>query len=410
MRVWLAAMVALVVTAGSASAVTPGKDLFIPSVGRLKGACTKGVCAQLRTDVWVYCTSAGSPIVTLTFLPRDSENPAPQYTHTFQFVGGQTVELLDIFQTVWGIDGVAGALRVTAQDDVAVTARVYDANVQTNIGTGTAGQFYEGIPAELALEPGESTTVVGLAEQGGVWRSNLLFVETTGGTVYLWLGRIDASGQSLFTNNGYTVRGFEARHINRVLQFLGGSGTMTNQRVRVWVQSNSTGRLLVAGSRIDSRTGDPFTIGMIGDPLAAEVDRRRGTFMGAFTNPDPALVDGGLRLELERSGLVRFAGMVALPCGGSYAVLDLGGEVPSGTAPIGPDGGFGGVTTVCRYNGGDGTALSVTWVLGGVVHADGTVAGSLEALAAGGTGAWGSCNGRVALPYSAAWTAPPAGE
>jgi hypothetical protein len=70
----------LLTVAGSALAVTPAKDLFIPSVVRLKGACTKGECAQLRTDVWVYNAAAQGADVTIAFLKRDTDNSTPAAT------------------------------------------------------------------------------------------------------------------------------------------------------------------------------------------------------------------------------------------------------------------------------------------------------------------------------------------
>ena len=401
MRVWLAAMVALALTAGSASAVTPGKDLFIPSVGRLKGACTKGVCAQFRTDVWVHNTSGYGTDVTVAFLKRDTANNPPAASHTFRFNLGETVELTDIFDTVFHLDGVAGALHVTATTEVAVTARVYDVNVQTNIGTGTAGQFYEGVPAEVAIGAGGTTTVVGLAEQAGTWRSNLSLVETTGHGVVVNLERLDAAGQILATHNNFTLAPHEAKQINRVLQFLGGSGSMANQRVRVTVPVGEAGRVLVAGSRIDSRTGDPFTIAMTGDPIAPAVDRRVGRFAGYALSPE-GTVEGAVSFEVTSEGITGYKGMAAVPCGGETYVLDFDIAYPQ---PLRLGEGYGfWAEGAMRYGDGQGGSFTALWTLIAQVAPDGTMVGpTLRSDIAGAGGDFAACNGVVDRAWVGGW-------
>jgi len=403
MRYRLAAIVALALSAGSAAAVTPGKDLFIPSVGRLKGACTKGVCAQFRTDVWLYNASAQGAEVTVAFLKRDTDNSTPAASHAFSFGPGQTVELADIFDTVFHLDGVAGALRIAATADVIATARVYDVNVQTNIGTGTAGQFYPGLPAELAIGPGDSTTVIGLAEQGGTWRSNLSLVETAGHSIVVNLERLDANGQVLFTYTGYRLEPFEAKQINRVLQFLGGSGTMANQRVRVTAPApEDEGRVLVAGSRIDSRTGDPFTIEMAGEPILPAEDRTVGRFSGTSLSPQ-GLVDGAISFEIAQGGLTSFQGMAAVPCGEGAYVLDF--DVAYAQAVPLSEGGSFGVEGAMSYPDGAGGSFTAIWTLAGTVGANGTFTGStlLRSDISGAGGDYAACNGVTDRAWFGGW-------
>ena len=403
MRVAGVVLALMLVVAGLASAVTPGKDLFIPSVGRLKGACTKGVCAQFRTDVWVHGASDESAEVTVAFLKRDTDNSTPAATHTFSFGPGQTAELADIFDTAFHLDGVAGALRITATADVIATARVYDVNVQTNIGTGTAGQFYPGLPAELAIGAGDSTTVIGLAEQGGTWRSNVALVETTGHSVVLNIERLDASGQVLFTYTGYRLQPFEAKQINRVLQFLGGSGTMNNQRVRVTAPAaEDEGRVLVAGSRIDSRTGDPFTIEMAGEPTAPAEDRTVGRFAGYSLSPQ-GLVDGAISFAIVPAGLTGFKGMAAVPCGEGAYVLDF--DVAYAQAVPLNEGGSFGVEGAMSYPDGEGGSFTAIWMLAGTIGANGAVTGYtlLKSDVSGAGGDFAPCNGITNRSWVGGW-------
>ncbi len=404
-RATVAAVLVVIAAAGPALAVTPGKDLFIPSVGRLKGACTKGVCAQFRTDVWVYGAANESAEVTIAFLKRDTDNTTPAATHTLTVGPRVTVELADLFDTVFHLDSVAGALRVTATADVAVTARVYDVNVQTNIGTGTAGQFYEGVPGELAIGPGDSTTLIGLGEQSGTWRSNLALVETTGRTFCVNLDRIDGDGNTLFSHVNYCLQPFEAKQISRVLQFLGGSGTMTNQRVRVSTPFNSpdTGRVLIAASRIDSRTGDPFTIEMVGEPIAAVADRTIGRFLGSVLSQDGSVIDGMISFEVEPRGITGFRGMVAVPCGEESFVLDFD-IVYSDPVGLFDGGGFN-VSGATSYSDGQGGTFTAIWVLGGLITTEGLISQypSLISRVSGAGGDYTACNGEVYRAWTGGW-------
>jgi hypothetical protein len=341
--------------------------------------------------------------VTVAFLRRDTDNSTPAATHSFGLGPGQTVELADIFDTAFHLDGVAGALRVTATANVVATARVYDVNVQTNIGTGTAGQFYPGLPADLAIGAGDSTTVIGLAEQGGTWRSNLALVETTGNSVALNLERVDASGQVLFVYSGYRLQPFEAKQINRVLQYLGGSGTMTNQRVRVTVPvPEDKGRVLVAGSRIDSRTGDPYTIEMAGEPIVPAGDRTIGRFAGTSLSPQ-GLVDGAIAFEIVQAGLTGFRGMAAVPCGAGAYVLDFDVAYAQ-PVPLSEGGSFG-VEGAMSYPDGEGGSFTAIWTLAGTIGADGTVTGYtlLRSDISGAGGDFAACNGVTARGWIGGW-------
>jgi hypothetical protein len=140
-----------------------------------------------------------------------------------------------------------------------VTGRIFDSNVQTNKGTGTAGQFLAGVNSLASIGDGQSTDVIGLADNTD-WRSNVGFVEVTGNTVNVKVERLSGSGGGVLGTKNYDVKPFEAKQFS--LSSLGGAAG-TNQRVRFTI-TGGTGRIIATGSRIDEDTGDPSTVDMTG--------------------------------------------------------------------------------------------------------------------------------------------------
>ncbi len=257
MKAWMSLLLVFL-GARAGLAVTPATDLYLPSVGHARGACPGGLCSQWRTDVWIF-NPPGNPRanVTVSFLERDVANTTPA-TATVELEPGEVREIVDAVLELFGKDDAYGALRLVADVPVAVSGRIYDANVQTTKGTGTAGQLFVGLPATLAIGQGESTDLFGLAQDSGqVWRSNFGFVETAGGTATVRVQRLDAAGNELAAKN-YAIREREARQFN-VADVVG--PTAAHQRLRVSVTSGN-GRILAFASRIDNRTGDPSTVEM----------------------------------------------------------------------------------------------------------------------------------------------------
>jgi len=289
------ALIALAV-AGAAFAVAPSTDQYLVSVARVQGSCPGGICALFRTDTWVFNPSTTqSATVTIDFLKRDQANPTPFATKTVTVGAKATLELADIFNNVNGfnIDPATGALGITSNVPVVVTGRIYDVNVSTSQGTGTAGQFYPGLDAKLAIGNGQFVDVIGTAVQTDVWRTNLSIIETTGHDATLKIERIDSAGTTLGSIASYPVRAREAKQIGNVLTQMG-SAPLSNQRIRVTVISG-TGRVLVTASRLDSRTGDPFTIEMT-TPAAS--GHTTGTFEGIINTSDGLRPDGGQRTTI----------------------------------------------------------------------------------------------------------------
>jgi len=383
------------VVAVPALAVTPAVDVYLPSVGHAQGACPGGICSQWRTDVWIYNPASSSATVQISFLRRDTENTsAPSQTVTV--APGETKEYVDIISSLFNLDGVYGALRFVSNTAVVVTGRIYDENVVTNKGTGTAGQFFAGLSAQAAIGNGESTELVGLAQDSAqLWRSNFGFVETAGASATLEVKRLDATGATLATKT-YTLRARESKQYS--ITDIGGP-LGSNQRVTVKVTAGS-GRVLAFASRLDNRTGDPSTVEMTTKP--ATVANTTGRFDGIVLTPDGTLVDGGVELSISNLGLTGFSGLCGLPCGADSYVVDFSSTLSTPLA-LASDGSFSTQVDI-PYGDSSTTYFTTRWTFSGTLSTNGVLTGNLTSETSGGTGSWASCNGTVNRAWRAGWT------
>ena len=390
---------AVMTLAGAALALPPSTDQYLVSIGRLQGSCPGGICSQFRTDVWILNPSTQSANVTITFYYRP-ELGQPPVSATVTVAAGQTRELADIFQNpaVFNLDGVAGALRFESTVPVLVTGRLYDVNVVTNKGTGTAGAFYPGLSGQLAIGVGQTSDLIGLAEEPNVWRCNLALMETSGNAVTLTVERIDPNGNVAATKS-YQLSARTPIQVNSVLTELGVT-TASNQRLRIRPTAGS-GRVLAGVYRIDSRTGDPFNIEF--STTAATAARTTGRFEGVVRTADGLSVDGGVQVDIATAGLSSFSGVAGLTCGADFFTVDFAATVTPPLA-LGGDGSFAVTAAPINYTDGTSTLFSINWTLTGVLDTQGVLSGTLRSVTSGGAGSWASCNGTIDRTWRAGWT------
>ncbi len=384
-------IVLCLLAAGTAVAVMPGTDLFVPAVAHGQGYGG----AQWRADLWIYNPSPSqSAAVTVSLLLRQANpNPASQ---AVTVAPGQTAYFQDVVGAgLFGQSDAAGGLRITSDVPVVATAESYDANVTTAKGTGTSGQFFGGVPAALAVGAGDATDVIGLdqdaASNTGRFRSNLALVETTGGgdTVNFVLDRLGPDGTLVGswacdgTNTACAPLGpWEVRQLNLVLSnFTPATGT--NQRIRVRV-TGGNGRLIAAGSRIDNVTGDPSTVEMWGGG-------RAGSYLckvarSDYESPFTLTVDQGAVTALDAT--VLFTDADVGTCGGQ--VLRLSGPLQQ---PVYYDdgGAFNFVVTNPNLGG-----ASVSFTVAGAITTTGSVAGNVTVTLGNVPG----CNGTKSWPFA----------
>ena len=388
--------------AAAAFATVPATDQYIPALGHGTGVAVNGVASWWRGDVWIFNPSSTQPATVTVFLLLRQPNPTPE-SRVVTVNPGDTVYLPDVILGTFGYDNQFGGLRLLSSIPVVATAETYDANVTVvNKTQGTAGAFFAGFPASLALGQGESSDLPGFDQDGigsnGMFRSNLAVVETTGNPVTYNVQIFDGAGNLLGTK-AYSLGGREVGQINTVVTDVTG-GTGTNDRVHL-VVTGGTGKLMAVGSRIDNRSGDPSTIDMV-------TIHQSGQFEGVVLDAAAGTrVDGGLQLVIADGALTNFQGVAGIPCGSDSYTLDFSPSAAINAA-IAPDGTF--TTSVSiDYSDGTNTLFTTNWTLAGARSADGTWTGTLKSDTTGGVNVggynYGTCNALgVTRQWRAAWT------
>jgi hypothetical protein len=384
----------LLLLASTSLAMLPGTDLYVPAVGHGLGQSVDGVRAMWRSDVWIFNPSTTqAATVTIYMLLRDHPggNTNPDY-QTITVNPGDTRYLDDIVYNTFGLDNTYGGLRIVSTIPVVVSGRSYDANVkvENKPTTGTAGQFFSGVPASFAIGLGDATDVIGLdqdaSQTSGTWRSNLAFVETTGNSVDLSITLLDANGTPFGSSINKHLDGRQVSQINYIISAFGTTGT--NQRIRVAVTGGS-GRVITNASRMDNRTGDPATVEMVGEG-------REGTYVckqdkTSFDTPITLTVAGGAVTAVDAT--IIFTSEDVPACSGGELLL-LSGPLPQ---PVLYDDSGGFSFTVSNP---DIDGVGVSLQINGTITVTGQVSGSVMTTL---TGA-GSCSGSKAWPLVGAKT------
>jgi len=104
----------------------------------------------------------------LKWLPRDADNSVPAESTRFNLAPGTSRRFANVLDTVFGLDGVAGALLVESDSaDLAAMSRTFNRDAG-----GTFGQSLPGVPESEMVVATERVRVLFMDENDG-FRSNL---------------------------------------------------------------------------------------------------------------------------------------------------------------------------------------------------------------------------------------------
>ncbi len=241
-------------TAAGAWAGARGTDLWLPSVARTPGA--NG--SQWYATVWIHNPGSQAAQVSISYLVRDSSNPSP-VTQTVTVDPDETLKLGDVFLDLFGLGDAKGALHFQSAQKVVVSARSY--NLTAAGLADSQGQFLAGMPAKLALQAGEKTSIPGITQPAdGSFRCNYALVETAGGTAQVRVSVYDRDGV-MQASQISTLAPYQPIQLN--LSHLGPGIAVDGGRLDVEVLSGS-GRVLTMGSMVGNGTisQDPSTLEM----------------------------------------------------------------------------------------------------------------------------------------------------
>lgn len=365
-RVALAA--ALLLASPAVLAGFAGTDVVIPASARLAGAPP----AQFYSTLWITNPGAATANVEARFLRLGESNTAPP-SRTLALAPGETKKYENVVEQLFGIASGAGAIRVLADREVIASSRTYDLPPGASL-RDAKGLFFSGIPRDLAIGLGETSTLQGVSQGASEdFRYNFGLVEVSGSAATVRVQLLDAAGATLASKD-YAVRAWEPRQLG-VTDLLPAIAT-ANARLVATVVSGG-GKVLFYGTGIANGSQDSigFEMSFRSALLAGGVASLNGltgaltlaaganvtiTPSGSTLTVSASLPSGGLTLPFAGSAANGIAAFSVANPGAGTAVLGTRGAA-SGTTGTPP----GGVTGDSRDGAGvAGTSLSGSGVVG----------------------------------------------
>jgi hypothetical protein len=186
------------------------------------------------------------------------------------------------------------------------------------------------------------------------------------------------------------------------IEKIGGANGL-NQRLRFTV-TNGTGKIVVFGSRIDNRTGDPSTIEML--TAAVSGGKTTGRFEGIVLGGNGTSINGGLRLNLASSAVSDLAVLTGVPCPDDLSGVLV--DVDGSNVTIDGTGVFT-FTKERSYLDGTQTVFKTKWTITGTRQTDGTWNGTIRSDTTNGVNTtafdYSKCNAtNVVRNWRAGWT------
>jgi hypothetical protein len=241
----LFAALAVAAVALDLAAGFPGTDLILPAAGRVQGAGG----SQFYTTLWVTNASATeSADATIEFLRAGQGNITPPRV-SIGLAPGQTKTFENATETLFGISGVLGGLRVRSSKPVLVASRIYNQNDGQTVA-GSTGLFYAGVPADFAIGNGQSGALQGV-RQDVDFRYNAFIVEASGSSVRVRLDVRDGSGNAIAASI-LDLQPFEQRLVPLSSLF----SANVSDGVLAATVIGGDGRVIVCGSLIANTSQD----------------------------------------------------------------------------------------------------------------------------------------------------------
>lgn len=288
----------------------PDTDLVIPAVSRAPG----NFLSEWYSQIWI--TNLGSQPVSFqaSFYQRDQANPSP---HTFSDTvnPSETKRYDNVVETLFGLSGVSGAVRVTASGPILVSSRTYNLPASGNVWD-SQGLFFTGVPATFAIGPGETSQLQGISQGWSEnFRYNFGMVNLDAGPVTVHVSLKDHSGITLGEKD-YPLLAFEALQYS-VTDVVG--GLATNNALLLATVTGGTGRAVLYGTQIANGSQDSSGF---------EMGFKNGLLAGSAGVTSLNGLTGALSLAAG-------SGIAITPAGNLITISTTGsggGSLPSGTA------------------------------------------------------------------------------
>jgi hypothetical protein len=257
-RTIIVSSLVVLLTAGTSVALSPSNDLLIPGAART---------ARWTTDLFINNPGTTSVGVDVLWLVRNQPNPNPE-SRSFTVAGGETLVLKDVIRENFGLNRGDGAFRIVATGgEVSANLLVY----APADGGGTLGAGFEAIPANAAVQAGDTTYVMGLLNDGTFYTNVFALAGADGATMTLDL--LDPDG-TLLDSATVELEAYEPWLTFRTDIWNVGSYDDATLRATA-----TAGSMVILGSKIDEESLDPTTLESQFGAAAQSVD---GTYQFAF--------------------------------------------------------------------------------------------------------------------------------
>lgn len=338
-------LVCLALAAGSPlEASMTGTDVVVPSSANAAGAYG----SRWVTTLWVTNASGAPLTVRLSFLQRDVSNTSP-LTREELLLAGESRRYDDVVGTLFGLAGVAGAIRLQAAGEILAVSRTYDD--ASGAPADSLGTSLDAVPAGMAIGLGRSTTLLGADPDGsGAFRYNFGFVEVDGRPVTV-RATLRSGGGAALASAEVALRPLEMRQLSLADAFPGVRAA--NAALDVAVASGD-GRIVAFSTLIPTGSNSPTgfvmsldTRSFVGPPGPAGPQGQAGPQGSAGPKGDPGQTGpAGPQGPGGPKGAVGLQGPAG-PQGPAGSVGQQGAAGPQGPAgqqgPAGPQGPAGSV-------------------------------------------------------------------
>jgi hypothetical protein len=258
-NVSLASAVGSVFTYASVIDNSTGDPSFVPAVDAMSAPAQRYTIAGVanldtgngkwQTDVRLYNGGAATVQATAEFFAQGDTTPAA--TRTIDVQPGQMMVMDDVLQSLFGMQGAGGALRITTATD---TALIPAARTYLKRDSGTYGQFIAAATVENTAGVGTDALRILQVEESDRFRTNVGLTEVTGQPATLEIS-VALPNRKVAAVTQVDLRPNEYRQINGLLRMMGlDDAYNANVTVRV---IGGAGRVMAYGSVIDNLTQDP---------------------------------------------------------------------------------------------------------------------------------------------------------
>jgi hypothetical protein len=258
-NVSLASAAGSVFTYASVIDNSTGDPSFVPAVDAMSAPAQRYTIAGVanldtgngkwQTDVRLYNGGAATVQATAEFFAQG--DTAPAATRTIDVEPGQMMVMDDVLQSLFGMQGAGGALRISTATD---TALIPAARTYLKRDSGTYGQFIAAATVENTAGVGTDALRILQVEESDRFRTNVGLTEVTGQPATLEIS-VALPNRKVAAVTQVDLRPNEYRQVNGLLRMMGlDDAYNANVTVRV---IGGAGRVMAYGSVIDNDTQDP---------------------------------------------------------------------------------------------------------------------------------------------------------